>query len=37
MDITFDGIIFVLMIGAQFLAVITVHNARSRYDLGDLC
>lgn len=37
MDMTLDGIIFVLMTGAQFLAVIAVHNARSRYDLGDLC
>ena len=37
MDMTLDGIIFVLMIGAQFLGVIAVYNARFRYDLGDLC
>jgi len=37
MDITFDGIIFMLMIGAQFLGVIAVHNARVRNDLGEFC
>ena len=36
MDITFDGIIFVLMIGAQFLGVIAVYNARLSNDLGEL-
>ena len=34
MDITLEGIIFVLMIGAQFLSVIAVYNARLRNDLG---
>ena len=34
MDITFEGIIFALMIGAQFLGVIAVYNARVRNDLG---
>ena len=36
MDITLDGIIFVLMIVAQFLGVIAVNNARARNDLGEL-
>jgi hypothetical protein len=35
MDIAFDGIIFVLMIGAQFLGVIAVYNARVRDDRGE--
>jgi hypothetical protein len=34
MDITLEGIIFALMIGAQFLGVIAVYNARVRNDLG---
>jgi hypothetical protein len=34
MDITLEGIIFVLMIGAQFLGVIAVYRARLRNDLG---
>ena len=34
MDITLEGIIFVLMIGAQFLGVIAVYRARVRNDLG---
>jgi hypothetical protein len=37
MDMTPAGIAFVLIIAAQFLAVIAVYNARFKDDLGELC